>query len=253
MTTKICSKCNSAKETNLFYKDKTRKDGLDNICKECKNKILKIRYENNKDKYIEISREYRKNNPEKIKEINKNSKLKNRDKIKEYMKEYRQINKEKIKITELIYKEKNIEKIKERKRLYSVNNREKINETRRKYRIKLRENKHIIKSFMTEEERIESNRFSKWKYKHKRRAIEKDGDVSMSQIKELISNANKCYWCKCDINNKDRLSFHIDHYMPLSKGGLHTIDNLVISCPNCNLTKNAKDPYKFAIEKGRLF
>jgi len=253
MTTKICNKCNTEKEINLFYKEKTKKDGIDFMCKDCKNKLRKIAYKNNRDKYIEISRDYRLNNPEKLKEINKNSKLKRKDKIKDYMKEYRQENKEKIKITEAIYKEANKDKIKERKLKYRENNRDKIREAKRNYIQRIRLNTHKIKSTKTEEERIESNKFSKWKYKHKRRAIEKDGNVTQAQIKELISNTKKCYWCNCNINNKDRLSFHVDHYIPLSKGGLHSIDNLVISCPTCNLTKNAKDPYKFAIEKGRLF
>ena len=50
----------------------------------------------------------------------------------------------------------------------------------------------------------------------------------------------------------DKKDYHIDHIMPLSKGGRHTISNLVVSCPTCNLQKNAKDPYQFAQERGRL-
>ena len=40
--------------------------------------------------------------------------------------------------------------------------------------------------------------------------------------------------------------------MPLSKGGEHTLTNLVVSCPTCNLQKNAKDPIEFANKLGRL-
>ncbi|NLB85017.1 MAG: HNH endonuclease, partial [Acholeplasmataceae bacterium] len=50
------------------------------------------------------------------------------------------------------------------------------------------------------------------------------------------------------IDNK----YNIDHYIPISKGGEHTIDNLVISCEKCNKQKHAKDPYEFALTKGRL-
>lgn len=37
-----------------------------------------------------------------------------------------------------------------------------------------------------------------------------------------------------------------------SKDGLHTLSNLVVSCPHCNHTKSSKDPYIFANSLGRL-
>lgn len=92
-------------------------------------------------------------------------------------------------------------------------------------------------------------RLIKSNYKFKRRAVEKTGD-STKDVELWLSKQQKiCYWCMVDCND----SYHIDHYEPLSKGGTHTIDNLVIACPTCNLTKNAKDPYKFALTKGKLF
>lgn len=57
------------------------------------------------------------------------------------------------------------------------------------------------------------------------------------------------YWCSCSLKNK---TTHIDHYEPLSRGGAHTISNLVVSCSNCNLRKRAKDPIEFAQSIGRL-
>jgi 5-methylcytosine-specific restriction endonuclease McrA len=44
---------------------------------------------------------------------------------------------------------------------------------------------------------------------------------------------------------------HIDHFHPLSKGGKHSIDNLVASCAKCNLSKGSKDPYVFAKQIGK--
>lgn len=51
-TTKICTCCNTTKETNQFNKNKTKKDGLSSECKEC----IKI-----------YKKEYRLKNVEKIK------------------------------------------------------------------------------------------------------------------------------------------------------------------------------------------
>ncbi|KPC89921.1 hypothetical protein ADL27_38570 [Streptomyces sp. NRRL F-6602] len=35
---------------------------------------------------------------------------------------------------------------------------------------------------------------------------------------------------------------HIDHVTPLSRGGEHSIDNLVPACGECNLQKSDADP-----------
>jgi len=45
----------------------------------------------------------------------------------------------------------------------------------------------------------------------------------------------KCFYC-------DGSFEHLDHYIPLSKGGSHTLDNVRPSCKRCNLKKNAKLP-----------
>ena len=66
---------------------------------------------------------------------------------------------------------------------------------------------------------------------------------------ELQNNAKICYWCNVSLKNT---KVHIDHYTPLSKGGEHTISNLVVSCSKCNLEKHSKDPLEFAITKGKL-
>lgn len=66
----------------------------------------------------------------------------------------------------------------------------------------------------------------------------------------MIQKSPNCYWCGELLKNK---KVHIDHYVPLSKGGRHIIENLVVSCPKCNLSKGAKDPYHYANIKGKLF
>jgi len=121
---------------------------------------------------------------------------------------------------------------KERRLNYYYLNKEKENEYSKNY---AQENPDKIKLI-------------KFNYKSKRRVIEKEGIV-FSELTKWASKQNKtCYWCNvnCDKN------YHIDHYYPLSKGGKHEVENLVISCPKCNLTKSAKDPLVFAKQIGRL-
>lgn len=82
-----------------------------------------------------------------------------------------------------------------------------------------------------------------------RRRSQTDGGVSTRDLHEWTEAKPKvCYWC----GSRCKSNYHVDHYVPLSRGGKHEIENLVIACAPCNLKKNAKDPFDFAREVGRL-
>lgn len=53
-----------------------------------------------------------------------------------------------------------------------------------------------------------------------------------------------CVYCKCDI----KIKYHVDHIIPLSKGGTHTPENIQILCPTCNVKKWAKLDYKAEVK-----
>jgi len=46
----------------------------------------------------------------------------------------------------------------------------------------------------------------------------------------------RCFYCE------DRPYEHLEHCIPLSRGGTHTKDNLVPACASCNLSKGTKTP-----------
>lgn len=57
-------------------------------------------------------------------------------------------------------------------------------------------------------------------------------------VKSVRRNSQACcYYCKIVFNGEDA---HIDHVIPLSRGGLHEIGNLCSSCVRCNMTKHSK-------------
>lgn len=51
---------------------------------------------------------------------------------------------------------------------------------------------------------------------------------------------DKCAYCEKKTEN-----MHWEHIIPSSRGGPDTIDNQVLSCQSCNLSKGDKDPYEW--------
>lgn len=52
---------------------------------------------------------------------------------------------------------------------------------------------------------------------------------------------NMCALCDVSIAEKS----HLDHIMPLARGGRHVPENLQLLCPPCNLHKSDRDPAAF--------
>lgn len=74
---------------------------------------------------------------------------------------------------------------------------------------------------------------------HKRRALLKKATINLRGIKKMILSVRskpyfKCYYCE---NQFPISKLHFDHIVPLSKGGMHSVDNLCASCSGCNLNK----------------
>lgn len=81
------------------------------------------------------------------------------------------------------------------------------------------------------------------KQKRRARKIGTGGFVSHRELVNLReSYLNKCAYC----NN----SFEcFDHVTPLSRGGKHSIENLVPACTTCNSSKHAKSLLRFLMER----
>ena len=62
---------------------------------------------------------------------------------------------------------------------------------------------------------------------------------SNKKLKVIQRDNYTCVYCGIPANEMVD-SFHIDHFIPISKGGGNEIDNLRTSCSKCNLKKNDK-------------
>lgn len=82
-----------------------------------------------------------------------------------------------------------------------------------------------------------------------RRALKKraGGTFTKQDIQaQYDRQKGKCYYC-----HKKITKYHIDHVVPLSRGGSNGPENLVIACPACNLKKNDKLLHEW-FDGGRL-
>ena len=79
----------------------------------------------------------------------------------------------------------------------------------------------------------------------KRRGLEHQAPGSHTAqdiARQYEAQRGACYWCKRPVGN----AYHVDHVIPISRGGSNGRDNIVVACPPCNLAKKAKMPDEWA-------
>lgn len=81
--------------------------------------------------------------------------------------------------------------------------------------------------------KTERYRFSQINHKSRRRQAEREGSVTPDQWADKLKLfGHQCAYCP------SLGPLTMDHVIPLSKGGLHCIDNVVPACKPCNSSKN---------------
>jgi hypothetical protein len=133
MEKKVCAKCKEEKELIDFESKKK-------TCKECRKKLRREYYQNNKDKEKQNKKEYYQNNKDKIKQNKKEYYQNNKENRINYQKEYIGNNKDKIKQNKKEYYQNNKDKIKQYKKEYSKKYYKKNREKIIQYNIKRKKN-----------------------------------------------------------------------------------------------------------------
>lgn len=223
---KQCVSCGTVSDN--FSPDSRASDGLQSRCRTCVNAARKAKYQANPEQARKRKRDYYEANKERVCEINARSREKNKGKVAERKRDYY----ERVKVTPEF-------KAKTKKR--QLKNKARKREYDREYRAKNADHLKKIKDRWRAENPALVTQIKK-AYRHRRRAWAKGGD-STAEIHEWQERQEKsCHWCGCECAD----DFHLDHVMPLSRGGRHEVANLVISCPSCNSKKSAMLPDEWA-------
>lgn len=88
-------------------------------------------------------------------------------------------------------------------------------------------------------------------HSHRRRVRKAHAEgthTRVDELEQLKRQKHKCYYCHKKIVDGN---WHIDHVVPLSRGGSDWPDNIVIACPYCNDSKGTKLPHEWG-KGGRL-
>lgn len=250
MKTKVCSKCGKELPLNneYFNTRKSSKDGYYTYCKECHKNRMKIYYENNKEKEAIRGKIYRENNKEKIakshKEHYENNKEyyqkwreNNKDHINKFNKAYYQQNKYHLIERQKEYYQTNRDYVLKYKSLYYQKNKESIEKYRVKYRVK---NHDKIRNYF---KLYYKNNKDKLRIYHQRRKAKKNSLPSSLTEQEWIEIKNKfnnrCAYCG------KKTYLEQEHFVPLSKGGEYTSNNIIPACRSCNASKRNKDFFEW--------
>lgn len=222
MHTKICNKCLLEKTIDQFGKATGGKYGVRATCTPCRAIQKSIYYELNKNDINARRKIYRLNNSEKIKQQKLIYRLNNKDFIANQDRKYRKEHKEQIA---------------QQRALYYQNHKNERSNYHKEWR-----NTDFGKAYVKA-----SN--------HKRRALERNasGSYTAQDVLKLFDTQNgKCIYCKIRLYKSGNNKYHIDHIIPLIKGGNNDKYNLQLLCKTCNVKKGGKFPHEFAQQIGML-
>ena len=197
---KRCPKCSLTKPLNQFYREASKTDGRQSMCKECDRWRRKAWAHANPERKAANGKAWREANPEKAKANNKAWRESNPEKARAASKAWKQANPEKAKANDKAWREANPEKAKANNKAWCESNPEKVaaNGKRRRAR------------------KLNAGVFA----------------ITAKELKTLL--AQPCYLCHI------APSTDIEHIQPLSRGGRHSIGNILGACGLCNSKKGTK-------------
>ncbi len=230
---KICSKCHQLKdESEVYFRKDNQK--LRANCKECNHIWNRKWVQSNPVKIKARGKRWYQGNTEKVLSKNKKWAQDNPEKESARHKRWYQANFEKIAMRRKNYYQTNFEKLSAASKRWVKNNLERVRYNQRKWAQSNQERIEIVRTRW-----LQSNSEKVRSYQRKHKALMQGASISDFTDYDwrdlLFLYDHRCAYCRTD---KKELTQ--DHVIPLSRGGDHTITNIVPACQSCNSRKGTK-------------
>ena len=248
METKRCTGCRQKyPATDEFFRpNKQRNNHLGSRCKQCRSEAKQRWREKNRDKDRAASLRWQKNHPEKANARNKRYRDRHPDKMRTKWKRYHQEHPERLREATQRWRLKHLDQAKEKDKRYRDANRPKFQQRYRDY-YRADPEKAIAKTRQWQK----ANPLKVRTIVQRRRARKRQ--VASTFTPNDWQRALE-YWhgCCAYCGNPPKLwdnprVLHQDHFVPLSKGGAYTPDNILPACQECNISKYNNDPVEWII------
>lgn len=239
MDMKKCTKCGEEKPRNeeYFHKQNSKRDGLRSHCKSCRSQAklrpeprdgykfcykCGLEFEANKNNFFSdnsakdgLTTFCKKCKSEACKEWRN----KNYEKVRQYSRKWQELHPEKKKQSSRDYSNRNRGKLNQ----WAINNPERAREIKRQYKLRNPDRGRQDTA--------------------KRRSLERKlpTTYTMEQWKGCKAHfKSSCAYC-----GKELKKLHQEHFVPVTKGGGYTINNIVPACQRCNSSKNNSDFFEW--------
>lgn len=247
MKKKRCPQCQETKALTLFNKDRNTTSGLACYCRDCTKIRLREDYLQHRKKRSAHVAEYRRTHPEVYRQTAKRYYRKNRDDILSRLRQDRSLHPQKHKATARRYRQRHRDQCLARSTLYALEHWEQI-----EIRDKLKRQASPVhyrqkaEAYRQRHAKAINERTRQWRqrnpakramYHAKRRAKFSIVAEPISRQRVYVRDEKCCYLCGKKIRWE---LFHLDHVIPLSRGGSHTYDNVRATHAACNLRKSGK-------------
>jgi len=241
---KACTKCKQVKPLTEFGKhngSKSNKSGLRAACKNCEVLSYKAYRAANRDKVRSTKRAWNSKNKDKKAVWDANYYAANKDRIRQNWVAWYALNRDDQLTKGKIWRLENRERKSATDKKWQQANKDKVNANGKLWRTRHPEKAaQVAKNYRTanpEAGRLKSSR---------RRAKKLSNGVFLikqADAQKLLSSP--CFYCGAK-------SEHLDHVIPIARGGRHSLGNLVQSCQACNLSKNAKTIMEWRVWQNRM-
>lgn len=229
---RTCVKCLESKPLDQYGKHAAGRGGLQARCKAC----LKVDRAAKADEARARARARHKADPEKARERARAWRVANPEKAREKSRAWYEANRDQARANELAYVEANAAKVAARKKAWHEANRERILEAKRAYQAE-----HGAELYARHREKRrayqKANPHIWWKDLYVRRAERFGFEPEVedfTKVDVIARYGDSCVYCGGEFEQ-------IDHYVPVSKGGPHTLDNVRPSCAACNNSKGSTE------------